>query len=203
MFLQISTLEQYAMKSFSEALESVPLALAENSGYAPIHTLADIKSRQIKEKNPRLGIDCLNKGTNGKSPIYVILCRSINVCLVKVWSFCFLINDFFPMISIIPIPLYSLYIHFEVFKFSMYITDMKTQSVIETLSSKRAQILLAVQLTKMILKIDDVRGSADQVKWHIKSLTVNMVFASFKQIQGLWFQITMDLSCVKAWPISK
>lgn len=43
-------------------------------------------------------------------------------------------------------------------------TDMKTQSVIETLSSKRAQILLAVQLTKMILKIDDVRGSADQVK---------------------------------------
>lgn len=84
MLLQISTLEQYAMKSFSEALESVPLALAENSGYAPIHTLADIKSRQIKEKNPRLGIDCLNKGTNGKSPIYVILCRSINVCLVKV-----------------------------------------------------------------------------------------------------------------------
>lgn len=85
----------------------------------------------------------------------------------------------------------------------MYITDMKTQSVIETLSSKRAQILLAVQLTKMILKIDDVRGSADQVKWHLKSLTVNMVFASSKQIQGLWFQITMDLSCVKAWPISK
>ncbi|XP_061174829.1 T-complex protein 1 subunit epsilon-like isoform X2 [Saccostrea echinata] len=102
---KISTLEQYAMKSFAEALESIPLALAENSGFAPIHTLAEIKSRQVKENNPRLGIDCLNKGTN----------------------------------------------------------DMKAQSVIETLSSKRAQILLAVQLTKMILKIDDVRGSADQV----------------------------------------
>ena len=63
---QISTLEQYAMRSFSEALESVPLALAENSGQAPIVTLAEVKSRQKKENNPRLGIDCLNKGTNGE-----------------------------------------------------------------------------------------------------------------------------------------
>ena len=41
---------------------------------------------------------------------------------------------------------------------------MKEQNVLETLSSKRAQIMLAVQLTKMILKIDDIRGNADQVK---------------------------------------
>ena len=54
------------MRAFSEALESVPLALAENSGLSPIHTLAEVKSRQTKEKNPKLGIDCLNKGTNGK-----------------------------------------------------------------------------------------------------------------------------------------
>lgn len=101
---KISTLEQYAMRAFSEALESIPLALAENSGQSPIYTLAEIKSRQIKENNPKLGIDCLNKGTN----------------------------------------------------------DMKEQNVIETLSSKRAQILLAVQLTKMILKIDDVRGGEDK-----------------------------------------
>lgn len=97
---KISTLEQYAMRAFSDALESIPLALAENSGLHPIYTLAEIKSRQAKENNPRLGIDCLNKGT----------------------------------------------------------ADMKEQNVIETLSSKRAQILLAVQLTKMILKIDDIRG---------------------------------------------
>lgn len=57
-------------------------------------------------------------------------------------------------------------------------TDMKTQSVIETLSSKRAQILLAVQLTKMILKIDDVRGSADQVKMMPQIFNINMVFAT-------------------------
>merc|ERR1711997_870211 len=38
--------------------------------------------------------------------------------------------------------------------------DMKEQSVIETLHSKKSQILLATQLVKMILKIDDVRSPA-------------------------------------------
>lgn len=102
---KISTLEQYAMRGFSEALENIPLALAENSGLSPIHTLAEVKSRQTKENNPRLGIDCLHLGTN----------------------------------------------------------DMKEQNVLETLSSKRAQIMLAVQLTKMILKIDDIRAPSDRM----------------------------------------
>ncbi|CAB4042288.1 T-complex 1 subunit epsilon-like, partial [Paramuricea clavata] len=62
---KISTLEQYAMRSFAEALEAIPLSLAENSGYNPIQTVADIKSRQVAEKNPRLGIDCMNNGSNG------------------------------------------------------------------------------------------------------------------------------------------
>ncbi|MDK2413489.1 TCP-1/cpn60 chaperonin family protein, partial [Aphanizomenon sp. 202] len=35
--------------------------------------------------------------------------------------------------------------------------DMKEQHVIETLHSKKQQILLATQLVKMILKIDDIR----------------------------------------------
>lgn len=60
----VASLEQYAMRAFSDALETIPLALAENSGLAPIETLADIKSRQVKENNPRLGVDCLQSGTN-------------------------------------------------------------------------------------------------------------------------------------------
>lgn len=64
--LQISTIEQYAMRSFADALESVPLALAENSGLAPINTLAEVKSRQVNENNPRLGIDCLENGESGE-----------------------------------------------------------------------------------------------------------------------------------------
>lgn len=59
-----ASLEQYAMRAFSDALETIPLALAENSGLAPIETLADLKSRQLKENNPRLGVDCLQTGTN-------------------------------------------------------------------------------------------------------------------------------------------
>lgn len=94
---KISSLEQYAFRAFADALESIPMALAENSGLASIETVTEIKSRQIKEKNPWLGIDCLHKGTN----------------------------------------------------------DMKSQHVIETLTSKKQQISLATQLVKMILKIED------------------------------------------------
>lgn len=36
--------------------------------------------------------------------------------------------------------------------------DMKNQHVIETLTSKQAQLMLAVQVCKMILKIDDIRA---------------------------------------------
>ncbi|XP_059162406.1 T-complex protein 1 subunit epsilon-like [Physella acuta] len=100
---KISTLEQYAVRSFAEALESIPLALAENSGLSPFQTLADVKSKQVKENNSFLGIDCLNKGTN----------------------------------------------------------DMKQQLVIETLTAKKQQILLASQLVRMILKIDDIRAPSD------------------------------------------
>ena len=60
------------MRSFAEALEAVPLALAENSGLAPIRTLTEVKARQVKEQNPRLGIDCLNKGTSGEHSYFII-----------------------------------------------------------------------------------------------------------------------------------
>lgn len=101
---KISTLEQYAMRSFADALEVVPLALAENSGLAPIQTVADVKARQVTEKNARLGIDCMNRGTS----------------------------------------------------------DMKEQHVIEPLLSKKQQIMLATQVVRMILKIDDVRAPNDR-----------------------------------------
>jgi len=101
---KISTLEQYAFRGFSEALESIPLALAENSGLAPIQTLSEVKAKQVAEKNTNLGIDCINAGT----------------------------------------------------------FDMKEQNVLEPLHSKKQQIMLATQLVKMILKIDDIRCPADR-----------------------------------------
>lgn len=54
------------MRAFATALDSIPLALAENSGLSPIDTLAEVKSRQVTESNPRLGIDCLGRGENGE-----------------------------------------------------------------------------------------------------------------------------------------
>jgi len=90
--------DQYAIRAFADALDDIPLALAENSGLSPIEELAAVKSKQAKEANPFLGIDCTQNGTN---------------C-------------------------------------------MKTQGVFETLIGKQQQLLLATQVVKMVLKIDDV-----------------------------------------------
>lgn len=53
------------MRAFANALDAIPLALAENSGLSPIDTLTDVKSRQATENNPKLGIDCTGRGQNG------------------------------------------------------------------------------------------------------------------------------------------
>ncbi|KAH6913440.1 T-complex protein 1 epsilon subunit [Coprinopsis sp. MPI-PUGE-AT-0042] len=105
---EIPSIEQYAMRSFAQALESVPLALAENSGLSPIDTLTDVRARQVTEGNANLGIDCNGRGHN----------------------------------------------------------DMKEQFVYDPLISKRQQYLLATQLVRAVLKIDDVikAGEADEVK---------------------------------------
>jgi len=95
---KVSTLEQYAMRAFGDALDAIPTALAENSGYSPIETLAAVKARQVAEKNPYLGIDCNRLGT----------------------------------------------------------CDMREQFVYDPLIAKQQQFLLATQVVKMILKIDDV-----------------------------------------------
>lgn len=61
---KVSGMEQYAMHAFADALDDIPMALAENSGMSPIITLSKVKARQIKEENPYLGVDCVGSGTN-------------------------------------------------------------------------------------------------------------------------------------------
>jgi len=95
---KVAGVDQYCYKAFGNALESIAIALAENSGLNPIETLANVRSQQIKTKNDNIGVDCLQKGTS----------------------------------------------------------DMKKQKVFETLVGKKQQILLATQVVRMILKIDDV-----------------------------------------------
>eukprot|EP00339_Tiarina_fusa_P001385 CAMPEP_0117038072 /NCGR_PEP_ID=MMETSP0472-20121206/26820_1 /TAXON_ID=693140 ORGANISM="Tiarina fusus, Strain LIS" /NCGR_SAMPLE_ID=MMETSP0472 /ASSEMBLY_ACC=CAM_ASM_000603 /LENGTH=534 /DNA_ID=CAMNT_0004748211 /DNA_START=1 /DNA_END=1605 /DNA_ORIENTATION=- len=95
---KVSNLEQYVMRGFADALEEIPLALAYNCGMPGIESLAEAKARQVKEKNPWVGVEC-NTST---------------------------------------------------------IEDMKQRNVFETLVGKQQQLLLATQVVKMILKIDDV-----------------------------------------------
>jgi T-complex protein 1 subunit epsilon len=52
-------LEQYAIRAFADALDDIPMALAENSGMNPIATVSNVKSRQVKESNPRIGVNCM------------------------------------------------------------------------------------------------------------------------------------------------
>ena len=68
---EIPSIEQYAMRAFASALDAVPLALAENSGLSPIETLQEVKSRQVKEGNPQLGIDCNGRGENDMKKQFV------------------------------------------------------------------------------------------------------------------------------------
>ncbi|KKA26264.1 hypothetical protein TD95_000024 [Thielaviopsis punctulata] len=68
-------LEQYAMRAFADALDAVPMALAENSGFNPISTLAEIKSQQAKaghELRGKLGVDCMSRGSNNMKEAFVI-----------------------------------------------------------------------------------------------------------------------------------
>ncbi|XP_057292403.1 T-complex protein 1 subunit epsilon-like [Hydractinia symbiolongicarpus] len=69
---KVASIEQYAMHSFADALENIPNALAENSGLNPIETVSEIKSKQISENNPRLGVDCVGAGTNDMKSQHVI-----------------------------------------------------------------------------------------------------------------------------------
>ena len=73
------------MRAFANALDAIPLALAENSGLSPIETLAEVKSRQVKEGNSRLGIDCNGNGSNGKN---------LNYYYHKPFLFKFFLNSF-------------------------------------------------------------------------------------------------------------
>jgi len=68
----IKTIEQYAFRAYADALESIPLALAENCGLHPINTLTEIKSRQVSEKNPALGVNCMELGSSDMKEQHVI-----------------------------------------------------------------------------------------------------------------------------------
>jgi len=68
----IKTIEQYAFHAFADALEIIPIALAENCGLNAIDTLTEIKARQVSEKNSALGVNCMENGAGDMKELHVI-----------------------------------------------------------------------------------------------------------------------------------
>lgn len=63
----IDTTEQYAIRGFADALEQIPMALAENAGMNALKSLSTARSLQTEKNNPFHGVDCIGLGvTNMK-----------------------------------------------------------------------------------------------------------------------------------------
>lgn len=93
----VSGVDQYAIRAFADALDDIPMALAENCGLSPIEEVAAAKSKQVKDCSSVIGVAPGGGAVN-----------------------------------------------------------MRELGVFETLIGKQQQFQLAVQVVKMILKIDDV-----------------------------------------------
>ena len=51
------------MRAFADALEEIPLTLAENSGYNPIDYVSKLREEQASTDNPFVGVDANHQGT--------------------------------------------------------------------------------------------------------------------------------------------
>lgn len=60
---KIKGVEQYAVRAFADALEEIPLTLAENSGYNPIEYVSQVREEQIREGSAFYGVDANAQGT--------------------------------------------------------------------------------------------------------------------------------------------
>ena len=56
--------EHYAILAFADAVESIPITLAENGGMDVIDTLANIRSQQTSTGNPWVGVDVKRLGVS-------------------------------------------------------------------------------------------------------------------------------------------
>jgi len=58
------TIDQYSMRAFGQALDAIPMCLAENSGLSSIGEMAASKAKQQSTGNPWHGVDCMQTGNS-------------------------------------------------------------------------------------------------------------------------------------------
>jgi T-complex protein 1 subunit epsilon len=51
-----SGVDQYAIRAFADALEDIPMALAENCGLSPMEEVANLKAQQVSLKSSHIGL---------------------------------------------------------------------------------------------------------------------------------------------------
>jgi len=61
---KIDSTEQYAVRAFADALEQIPMALAENSGLNALKALTSAKGEQSDKNQAFFGIDCMSTGNS-------------------------------------------------------------------------------------------------------------------------------------------
>jgi T-complex protein 1 subunit epsilon len=53
---ETSGVDQYAIRAFADALEDIPLALAENCGLSPMEEVANLKAQQVAQNSSVIGL---------------------------------------------------------------------------------------------------------------------------------------------------
>lgn len=74
------TIDQYSMRGFATALDTIPAVLAENSGFETINCVTDAKAKQQETDNGWHGIDAMDKGTTDmwEQNVYESLSSKVN-----------------------------------------------------------------------------------------------------------------------------
>ncbi|KAJ2935250.1 hypothetical protein H1R20_g1844, partial [Candolleomyces eurysporus] len=137
---EIPSIEQYAMRAFASALESIPLALAENSGLSPIGTLTEVRARQLEENMKQ---QFVYDPLISKRQQYLLATQvRTNDILISLVIFA---NGFSTLLSPLAFPIFPVSL------------PLLCAAYARTLSSH-------IQLVRAVLKIDDVikSGEADE-----------------------------------------
>ena len=75
--------EQLAIESFAEAMESIPLALAENAGLDPIDVMVDLRAKHENPENRWYGVDVFSGKVKDTKSLNVVEPLRVKIQVVK------------------------------------------------------------------------------------------------------------------------